>query len=242
MGTVYSANDQSLARSVAVKVIRPEFVGDADLIARFHQEAKAAAGLIHPNVITIHDFGLEQQHPFIIMELLSGQTLRAKLALEKSLSPARTLEIMKGVCSAVAEAHRRRLLHRDLKPENIFITNTPAGEGVKVLDFGLVKAMSLSMSNVPTAASTIAGTPYYMAPELLAGEPASPASDVWALGVIVYEMLEGTHPFTRGQPSEWQNAASSLRQEFFRCAFQRDPALRTPSVDEFLAQLELTCR
>lgn len=119
MGTVYSGIDQALERTVAVKVIRPELVGNPDLTVRFHQEARAAAGIVHRNVVTIHDFGVERQHPFIIMELLVGRTLRAELDLGKPLPPERTIEIMNGVCAAIEEAHRRQLLHRSQTGEHI---------------------------------------------------------------------------------------------------------------------------
>src|SRR5262249_60089955 len=117
-------------------------------------------GLSHRNVITIYGFGIERQYPYIVMELLWGRTLRAELASSKRLGVYRTMEILEGVSAAIEEAHRRQFLHRDIKPENIFLANTPTGEVVKVLDFGLAKALVISTTtNTLTAAGTIAGTP-----------------------------------------------------------------------------------
>jgi len=260
MGTVYAGVDDALDRPIATKVIRPELVQNPHVTAKFHQEARAAAGLVHRNVITIYDFGVERQHPFIIMELLAGRTLRTELDPAKPFSPKRTIEILDGVCAAIEEAHRRKLLHRDLKPENIFLAQTPTGELVKVLDFGLVKALTTSIrSDDPTRAATsvIAGTPYYMAPEQLMGEPASQATDVWALGVIAYEMLIGAHPFVTGSEASWQKAIfkgcfTSVRahrqdvspnwQAFFERVFQPEPKQRIGSAGIFLAELLLALK
>jgi len=260
MGAVYAGVDNALDRPIAIKVIRPELVHDRHSTAKFHHEARAAAGLVHRNVITIYDFGVERQHPFIIMELLAGRTLRTELDPAKPFSPKRTIEILDGVCAAIEEAHRRKLLHRDLKPENIFLAQTPTGELVKVLDFGLVKALTTSIrSDDPTRAATsvIAGTPYYMAPEQLMGEPASQATDVWALGVIAYEMLIGAHPFVTGSEVSWQKAIfkgcfTSVRahrqdvspnwQAFFERVFQPEPKQRIGSAGIFLAELLLALK
>jgi len=260
MGTVYAGVDDALDRPIATKVIRPELVQNPHVTAKFHQEARVAAGLVHRNVITIYDFGVERQHPFIIMELLAGRTLRTELDPAKPFSPKRTIEILDGVCAAIEEAHRRKLLHRDLKPENIFLAQTPTGELVKVLDFGLVKALTTSIrSDDPTRAATsvIAGTPYYMAPEQLMGEPASQATDVWALGVIAYEMLIGAHPFVTGSEASWQKAIfkgcfTSVRahrqdvspnwQAFFERVFQPEPKQRIGSAGIFLAELLLALK
>src|SRR5262249_8352362 len=154
MGTVYAGLDHALERSVAIKMLRSELVQQPHLRGKFQQEARAAAGLVHRNVITVYDFGLEHDHPFIIMELLAGRTLRTELDRVKSFSPERTVEILEGVCAAIEEAHRCQLLHRDLKPENIFLAQTPTVELVKVLDFGLVKTL---VTSIPSAAPTSAG-------------------------------------------------------------------------------------
>jgi serine/threonine-protein kinase len=210
MGTVYSGSDEALKRAVAVKLIRHDLAGNRDFAARFLQEARAAAGIAHRNVVTIHDFGVEREHPFIIMELLAGRTLRAELGAAKPLSTERTLEIMSDVCAAIEEAHSRQFIHRDLKPENIFLAQSPRGDVAKILDFGLVKALSISTpSNATTATTVVAGTPYYMAPEQLLGEAPAHSWDLWALGVIAYEMLVGKHPFV----SDKQNGLAQCGAE-----------------------------
>jgi hypothetical protein len=253
MGTVYSGIDQELERPVAVKLIRPELLRNPDMIARFRKEARAAAGVVHRNVVTIYDFGVEEERPFIVMELLAGRTLRAELAAGKPLTPDRTLEILDGVCSAIKDAHLRQLLHRDLKPSNIFLAQTATGEVVKILDFGLVKVLAKSTLSTPGGASVIAGTPYYMAPELLMGEAASTASEMWALGVIAYEMLTGAHPFVTNTATAWQkdvligrftpvhihqlNVSPHL-QAFFEQVFQLDPSRRIGSAQVFRSELE----
>jgi serine/threonine-protein kinase len=258
MGTVYSGVDEALDRPVAIKVIRPDLIEEAGVRARFRQEARTAAGLLHRNVITIYDFGIERQYPFIVMELLSGRTLRGELDSSKRLSLERTIEILDGVCAAIEEAHRRQFLHRDIKPENIFLADTPTGEVVKVLDFGLVKALGISkMSSTTTAPGGIAGTPGYMAPEQLFGERAGPSSDVWAVGVVAYEMLTGTHPFAAETAVVWQKALldgtftplrahqrsfSQDAQSVFEGVFQRDPLRRIASARSFLSELRLALR
>jgi serine/threonine-protein kinase len=258
MSTVYSGVDEALERPVAIKVIRADLIEHGEVRARFHREARAAAGLIHRNVITIYDFGIERQYPFIIMELLSGRTLRVELESLKRLSRERTIEIFEGVCAAIEEAHRRQFVHRDIKPENIFLASTPTGEVVKVLDFGLAKALGISsMSSTATAAGGIVGTPSYMAPEQLFGERSGPPSDVWALGVVAYEMLTGAHPFAAGSIEGWQQALvngtfTPVRvllpnlpptvQYVFEGAFQRDPGRRTASAASLLSELQLALR
>jgi tRNA A-37 threonylcarbamoyl transferase component Bud32 len=253
MGSVYSGLDEALERPVAIKVIRPDLIEQAEMRTRFHREARAAAGLIHQNVITIYDFGIERQHPFIVMELLSGRTLRLELECSKTLSPERTTEILEGVCAAIEEAHRRQFLHRDIKPENIFLATTPTGEVVKVLDFGLAKAFGISgMSSTTTAAAGIAGTPCYMAPEQLSGERPGPSSDVWALGVVAYEMLTGAHPFAPATAAGWPQTLHEgtftpfhfhqpnfprETQLVFERVFQPDPMRRTASAGSFLSEL-----
>lgn len=235
MGAVYAGFDEALDRPVAIKLIHQELAGDSELAERFRQEAKSAAGIAHRNVVTIFDFGVERRQPFIVMELLAGRTLRAELDAERTLSAKRTLEILGAVCDAVEEAHERHLIHRDLKPENIFIARTPSGELVKVLDFGLAKVLlASSLSNAPTAASVIAGTPHYMAPEQLMGESASFSWDLWALAVIAHEMLTGQRPSLGAAV-----APTFALQQFFKKVLDPDPARRLPSVRAFRSELEI---
>ncbi len=197
MGVVYGASDLSLDRSVAVKVLREELVGDRESASRFEREARIAASFSHPNVVTVFDFGvIGDSRAFLVMERLEGTTLREEIN-GGPIEPARVLAIMRGVCGAVDAAHRRQLIHRDLKPENVFLARSDGGERPKVLDFGIAKALSGSFSHADhqTTMGVVLGTRQYMAPEQLRGESPEPSWDVWALALVVHEMLTGYHPF-----------------------------------------------
>jgi serine/threonine-protein kinase len=184
---------------VAVKLIRPDLIASPEAAARFNREAKAAASFTHPNVVTVYDFGVaDDQRAYLVMELLSGCTLRQELHLRGRMSAARALEILRGVCSAVDAAHRRWILHRDLKPENIFLACAEGAETPKILDFGLVKPIApaeATQSSNQTGSGMLLGTLRYMSPEQLRGEKPAESWDIWALAVVSYEMLAGTHPF-----------------------------------------------
>jgi hypothetical protein len=201
MGTVYAATDMVLERPVAVKVIRDDLVTPLDLAARFRREARAAAGLSHPHIVRIYDFGTDRVgRPFLVMELLEGETLRERLRASVRVDAPEVLSVMRGVCSALTAAHDRGLVHRDLKPENIYLQRQAESRVPKVLDFGLAKALDTAQrSNDSTALGTslgmVIGTLDYMSPEQIAGDDVSPAWDVWALTVIGHEMLTGRHPF-----------------------------------------------
>jgi hypothetical protein len=197
MGVVYGASDLSLDRGVAVKVLREELVGDRESAERFEREARIAASFSHPNVVTVFDFGvIGDSRAFLVMERLEGTTLRDEIS-RGPLEHARVLAIMRGVCGAVDAAHRRQLIHRDLKPENVFLARSDGGESPKVLDFGIAKALSGSYSHADhqTTMGVVLGTRQYMAPEQLRGESPEPSWDVWALALVVHEMLTGYHPF-----------------------------------------------
>ncbi|MFQ5696276.1 MAG: serine/threonine-protein kinase, partial [Terriglobia bacterium] len=246
MGTVYAATDTALERRVAVKVIREELVGSADVAERFRREARAAAGFSHPNVVTVHDFGVAAgTRAFLVMELLEGTGLREELRRQKRLAASRTREILRGVCAAVEAAHRRPLIHRDLKPENIFLARAEAGETPKVLDFGVAKFLPTSTQpTADTGSSFLVGTLQYMAPEQLRGQAADAAWDLWALAIVAYEMLTGARPFPGATPVEWQSALLAGRfmplathlpdapapwQEFFERALALEPQRRPRS-------------
>src|SRR5262249_19941972 len=202
MGTVYAAVDTALGRRVAAKLIREDLVGAPETAERFRQEARAAGSFAHPNVVTIHDVGVADARAFLIMELLEGMTLREALRREGRVPPLHALSILQGVVSAVDAAHRQRMIHRDLKPENIFLVRRHDNRIAKVLDFGIAKFVSRVDGDSHIPASTgLFGTPMYMAPEQLRGEPPSESWDLWALAVVAYEMLSGEHPFARrGSP------------------------------------------
>jgi serine/threonine-protein kinase len=206
MGTVYRARHLLIDRPVAVKVLNPRFVEDEAARTRFQREARAAGRLQHTNAVTVTDFGQTPDgYVYIVMELLEGRTLREILAKEAPLDAARSVSIMLQVAAAVAAAHEAGIIHRDLKPANIFIvqrTEVPAI--VKVLDFGIAKlaAESLEEDDIKslTQVGAMIGTPRYMSPEQCDGAELTPAADVYSLGVILYEMLTGTVPFSGSTP------------------------------------------
>ena len=209
MGTVYAATDTALERRVAVKVIRDDLVGSAEAADRFRREAKSAAGFAHPNVVTVHDFGVAGVRAFLVMELLEGRSLREEIRKGGRLPATRVLEILRGVCAAVDAAHQRNLIHRDLKPENIFLALGPSGETAKVLDFGIAKFLPSDTQvtlDADTGAGVLMGTMRYMSPEQLQGGAVDPSWDLWALAVVAYEMLAGAHPFPVGNSLEFQRA------------------------------------
>ncbi len=255
MGTVYAASDRALERRVAVKVIREDLVGSADAAERFRREARVAASFAHPNVVTVHDFGVaEGNRAFLVMELLEGSTLREGLWRHKRFAPARTFSILRDVCAALEAAHRRQLVHRDLKPENIFLVASETAETAKVLDFGIAKFLPVAtvQPTADTAPGAVLGTFRYMSPGQWRGEEAHPAWDLWALAVVVYEMLTGAYPFDDRSPAEWFGTGAVAKftpvsghlpeahrswQEFFEHAFAYDLARRPQSTETFLSEL-----
>ena len=255
MGTVYVATDAALERRVAAKVIRDDLVGSVDAADRFRREARATAAFSHPNVVTVHDFGVDRNtRAFLVMELLDGTNLRDELTRQTRLPADRSLRILRSVCSAVEAAHVRDLVHRDLKPENIFLTRAPTGEVTKVLDFGIAKFVSAtSASEAATAEGTVLGTVRYMSPEQLRGGTVQPAWDLWALTVVAYEMLTGAHPFVGATIDETHQAILGARfaavathlpdappgaQAVFEQAFAMDPADRPGSAAALLRGFE----
>jgi tRNA A-37 threonylcarbamoyl transferase component Bud32/uncharacterized membrane protein len=248
MGAVYEATDTALERRVAVKVIREDLVDSEKAAERFRHEARATASFAHPNVVTVYDFGVAAgTRAFLVMELLNGGTLREELVQKTQLTAVRTLEVLRGVCSAVQAAHRRNLIHRDLKPENIFLARSEAGEVPKILDFGIAKFLpSGTQATVGTDQAVLIGTLPYMSPEQVRGESAQSGWDVWALAVIAYEMLSGARPFSgaamlSGQPtpiSAHKPRAPAGWQDFFARALALDPAQRPGSASLFFSELK----
>jgi serine/threonine protein kinase len=206
MGTVYRATHLLIDRQVAVKVLSQRFVGDETAQQRFRREARASGRMQHPNAVTVNDFGAtEDGWLYIVMELLEGQTLRDLLAHEAPLDPARSVSFMMQICAAVGAGHDAGMIHRDLKPANIFIELRPnLAAIVKVLDFGVAKFAVEEQDDdykTLTQVGAIIGTPRYMSPEQCSGAaPLTPASDVYSLGIILYEMLTGAVPFSADTP------------------------------------------
>jgi serine/threonine-protein kinase len=199
MGIVYKALDKELDRKVAVKLVHPDLTGSIETHDRFKREAKSAASLTHPNIVTVHDFGVsEDGRAYLVMELLQGITLRQELHRRGPLNAQRSVRILSNVCAAVEAAHAQGILHRDLKPENIFLIEPEGEETAKILDFGVAKQI-LTADALPTASQTgpgmLLGTLSYMSPEQLRGDKAAESWDVWALSVVAYEMIAGVHPF-----------------------------------------------
>ncbi len=196
LAEVYRAQDVALGRLVAVKALRREYVVDPAFLVRFHREAQSAAGLSHTNIVSVYDFGQDQGRPYIVMEYVPGQDLRSLLRDDGALSVARMVDIALQICAGVGYAHRSGLVHGDIKPGNVLIA--PDGR-VKVADFGLARA--LGESAMDEDGELVWGTPAYFAPEQAMGAEVVPATDVYAIGVILYEMLTGQLPFT-GTDSE----------------------------------------
>jgi len=200
MGRVWSATHVVTRRAVAIKFLKEAVQHKSDVKQRFLREATAASALRHPNVVEVIDvFDLEDQSPAMVMELLEGETLGAKLAREERLSAEETSALMLPVVDAVSTAHALGIVHRDLKPENIFIARAGATSRVKVLDFGIAKLsaehyLEIGQSVLETEAGAILGTPCYMAPEQLTSSGVDHNADTWSLGVILYECLSGTRP------------------------------------------------
>ncbi|MEA2653333.1 MAG: eukaryotic-like serine/threonine-protein kinase, partial [Chloroflexota bacterium] len=189
MATVYRATDVSLGRDVALKLLRPEYLRDPDFSSRFRQEAQAAASLSHPNVVTVYDYGEDPSGPYIVMELVDGQDLATILRRNGPLPARQVARIGAGVARALAAAHARGLVHRDVKPGNVLIGSDGR---VKVVDFGIARAIAEAQVTLP---GMTLGSVHYFSPEQARGEPATAASDIFSLGIVLYEMLTGVRPW-----------------------------------------------
>ena len=200
MGTVYEAQRLHIGDRVAVKILSPECRSDATLVERFRREVSVAAGLCDSRVIAIYDTGETPDGIiYLVMPFVEAPTLREILEAEKRLTPERTVAIMLEVCGGVDAAHHQGIVHRDLKPENIMVLpprEERGREAVRVLDFGLAKPLNPTKEQLLTQPGIILGTPLYMSPEQYRGETIDTRSDVYSLGVILYELLTGQPPFT----------------------------------------------
>jgi eukaryotic-like serine/threonine-protein kinase len=190
MGTVFVATDERLGRRVAVKVLKEEFADDPRFVERFRREARAAGALSHPNVAGVYDFGEDSDRHFMVMEMAPGRDLAQVLREEGQLSPDRVVRIGTQIAEALGHAHSAGLVHRDIKPANVIIGDK---DKVKVTDFGIARAAG---DATLTATGSVLGTAHYISPEQAAGDKIGPATDIYSLGIVLYEMLTGTLPFT----------------------------------------------
>ncbi|MDA4086208.1 serine/threonine protein kinase [Mycolicibacterium hassiacum DSM 44199] len=248
MSAVYRGLDLRLDRPVAVKIMDSRYAGDAQFLTRFQREARAVARLKTPGVVAVYDQGFDGQRPFLVMELVEGGTLRELLRERGPMPPHAAAAVLAPVLDGLAVAHRAGLVHRDIKPENVLISDD--GD-VKLADFGLVRALADAKI---TSASVILGTAAYLSPEQVATGAADPRSDVYAVGILCYELLTGRTPFTGDSPLAvaYQRMdhdvpppsrviAGVPRQldELVRRATERDPARRYPDAGAMGDHLEL---
>lgn len=248
MANVYLAYDRILRKNVAIKMLRYELSKDENFIKRFNREAMQVTKLQHPNVVTTHAIGEYKNQPFIVMEYIKGTTLKDFLRERKSITPEEAVHIMIQICQGVDQAHHQGVIHRDLKSQNIMIDDEL---NVKIADFGI--ALSSNEAEM-TQTNTIMGSVHYLAPELARGNVATPASDIYSLGILLYELLTGTVPF-KGEgavnialqhmesdiPSvlETNDTISTNFDHIIKKSTVKKPALRYPDVLEMIEDLRV---
>src|SRR5690606_28557295 len=235
-----------LNRAVAIKRLHVRFAGDREFVERFRREAQAAASLSHPNVVNIYDVGEDEETHYLVLEYVKGRNLKDILRRYGPLPFRQAAFVARAVAAALAAAHRQGLVHRDVKPHNILITD----EGrVKVTDFGIARAAS---SSTLTETGSMIGSVHYFSPEQARGTATGPASDIYSLGVVLYEMLTGRVPFTCDTPvavalmhlqeepippSRFRRRLPPRLEAITLRAMQKDPAQRYSSAEEMLADL-----
>jgi serine/threonine-protein kinase len=242
MSDVFRARDLMLERSVAIKVLHENYSKDNAFQQRFRQEARAAANLSHPNIVTVHDFGLDHGQLFIVMEHIPGKDLKTLLRQRGRYSVEEAIPLMVQACAGIGYAHRAGLVHCDIKPHNMIVT--PDGR-LKVTDFGIARALSTILPD--ERADVVWGSPQYFSPEQATGEAPSPASDVYSLGVVLYEVLTGALPFTAPTseelarmhleaapipPSEYVPDLPSALEQIVLKVLSKEPAARYRTADQ----------
>jgi serine/threonine-protein kinase len=196
MGRVYLGEHVKMNRQCAIKVMNPSLVNDTESLQRFAREASNAARILHPNVAAVFDYGEMDKIVYLVMEFVDGEPLSAIIAREGALEPRRAIEIARQIADGLQAAHELGIVHRDLKPDNVIVARTRSGKEVpKVVDFGIAKALSESPQDALTRSGLVIGTPEYMSPEQLLGDPVDARADIYSLGCIVYQMLTGTAAF-----------------------------------------------
>lgn len=247
MSVVYRAQDLSLGRIVAIKILNENLTDDEGFLRRFQREAHSAANLSHPNIVTVHDIGQDGNRHYIVMEFVDGRTIKQLVRLQNQQGPplavGRALDLAIQVCAGIGYAHRANLVHCDVKSQNILVTRD---DRVKVADFGIARALSEATQH--TADSQIWGTPHYFSPEQAAGQPASPASDVYAIGVVLFELLTGRLPFSAEthtalalkhmhepppRASEFNPLVPPQLDQILQKVMSKEPAARYRTADQF---------
>jgi serine/threonine-protein kinase len=242
MSDVFRARDLMLERSVAIKVLHENYSNDAAFQQRFRQEARAAANLSHPNIVTVHDFGLDHGQLFIVMEHIPGKDLKTILRQRGRYSVEEAIPLMVQACAGIGYAHRAGLVHCDIKPHNMIVTPDAR---LKVTDFGIARALSTIQPD--ERADVVWGSPQYFSPEQATGEAPSPASDVYSLGIVLYEVLTGALPFTAPTseelarmhleaapipPSEYVPDIPSALEQIVLKVLSKEPAARYRTADQ----------
>ncbi|HRC74344.1 MAG TPA: protein kinase, partial [Kouleothrix sp.] len=247
MARVYRGRDLRLSRAVAVKVLHSHYASDTGFLQRFHHEAQAVANLRHPNIVDVYDVGQDGDMHYIVMEYVPGSDLKALIVREAPLPVERAVSIAEAVARGLDAAHRLGMIHRDIKPQNIIIGE--AGQ-VKITDFGIAKS---TMSTAMTETGVTFGTADYISPEQARGQPATPQSDIYSLGVTLYEMLTGRLPFTGDSsiavamqhvsaepppPRMYNSRIPPQLEAIVLRALNKDPSRRPHSAREFANLLE----